>query len=569
MKKVLSALLTLSFAASLSAQVKNYVGIVREKYYPAQEEFLQELASSLKAHGYASYSEYVDAYLKGGFGSGFVYVDKDGTNYVITNRHVVSQAASASIEFENENGSMTKYENLSVVITDDDIDLAVLKFEGNAKPFKSGLTFSSAKLSDGQPVSSAGFPGLGDQPVWQFGKGNVTNASARIKDLIDPSISTVIQHSAQIDGGNSGGPLLVESKAAPTGYEVVGINTWKAAGRDSTNFSIPANLALNLIEKSKKSADEAAVKADRAAKFKAAVTDSANDYTSIVKFISYDYASAKGQEEFEEIIRHGSTKIRNRVLEEFAYDPVEGLRYAIAYSLFDEFSGENADDENLSKIVWAKEHGLFRIASVDDGKKGKKTSASKTSSRTSSKSSASGSKKSSKKKKKGTFEVSFEGLENPYNFAIGGGILPNLGKSEDKVDLGTNYAVYVEFFPGDFGMFGTLIEYENEKIGDDSLNLFGAGLQLRIPLNFNFISICPKADAGFKVAFGDVRDFRIFADAGLVAAFNFGIDYIRPGIEIGLRGASDNLSFKDFSDDDFTLKSADFLAKIFLGIKFD
>lgn len=567
MKKIISALLTLSFAASLSAQVKNYVGIVREKYYPAHEEFLKELAASLKGRGYASYSEYVDAYLKGGFGSGFVYVDKDGTNYVITNRHVVSQAASASIEFENENGSTTKYENLSVVITDDDIDIAILKFEGNAKPFKAGLTLSSAKVTDGQNVCSAGFPGLGDDPVWQFGKGSVTNASARIKDLIDPSISTVIQHSAQIDAGNSGGPLLIESKAAAAGYEVVGINTWKAAGRDSTNFSIPAKLALDLIEKAKKAADENAVKADRAAKFKAALTDSANDYTSIVKFISYDYAAANGENEFDEILRHGSTKIRNRVVAEFAFDPIEGLRYAVAYNLYNDYSGENATEENLSKVVWSKEHGLFRIASVNEDKKSKK-SASKTSSKTSSKSASSGSKKSSKKKK-GTFDVSFEGLENPYNFAIGGGILPNIGKSEDKVDLGTNYAVYAEFFPGDFGMFGTLIEYENEKIGDDSLNLFGAGVQLRIPLNFNFISICPKADAGFKIAFGDVRDFRIFADAGLVAVFNFGIDYIRPGIEIGLRGASDNLTFKDFSGDDFTLKSADFLAKIFLGIKFD
>ena len=157
MKKLLVAAFALFCAVAANAQVKNYVGIVRQKYYPAQEEFLKDLSDSLKRNGYSSYSEYVNDYLKGGFGSGFIYVDKDGTNYVVTNRHVVSQAASASIEFENEDGSTKKYENLSVVITDDDIDLAILRFEGNAKPFKNGLSISSAKLSDGQNVVSAGF----------------------------------------------------------------------------------------------------------------------------------------------------------------------------------------------------------------------------------------------------------------------------------------------------------------------------------------------------------------------------------------------------------------------------
>ncbi|WP_027727561.1 S1C family serine protease [Treponema sp. C6A8] len=567
MKKIISALLTLSFAAALSAQVKNYVGIVREKYYPAHEEFLKELASSLKGRGYASYAEYVDAYLKGGFGSGFVYVDKDGTNYVITNRHVVSQAASASIEFENENGSTTKYENLSVVITDDDIDLAVLKFEANAKPFKSGLTLSSAKVSDGQNVCSAGFPGLGNDPVWQFGKGSVTNATARIKDLIDPSISTVIQHSAQIDAGNSGGPLLIESKAAPTGYEVVGINTWKAAGRDSTNFSIPAKLALDLIEKAKKAADENAVKADRAAKFKAALTDSANDYTSIVKFISYDYAAANGEDEFDEILRHGSTKIRNRVAAEFAFDPIEGLRYAVAYNLYNNYSGENATEENLSKVVWAKEHGLFRISSINEGKKEKK-SASKTSSKSAS-DVKSTSKKSSKKKKKGTFDVSFEGIDNPYYVGIAGGMLFPIGKSEENIDLANSFNIAVEVFPNEFGIFGGVFEYQHTKFGTEDMNLFGAGAAIRVPLSFNFFTLCPTAQAGMKVGFGNIKDFQVFAELGLTTTFNFGIDYFRPGFELGVRGLSDKCTSSDLRGTDFTLKSADFVAKLLIAFTFD
>lgn len=117
------------FAFQATAQIRNYVGIVRGDYSPEMVSFLEEYRDNLKENGYTTYAKYVDAYLKGGFGSGFVYVDSDGTNYIITNRHVVSDSASASIEFEDaETGSKTKYENLSIFATDDDIDIAVLKF---------------------------------------------------------------------------------------------------------------------------------------------------------------------------------------------------------------------------------------------------------------------------------------------------------------------------------------------------------------------------------------------------------------------------------------------------------
>ncbi len=541
MKKLLVAAFALFCAVAANAQVKNYVGIVRQKYYPAQEEFLKDLSDSLKRNGYSSYSEYVNDYLKGGFGSGFIYVDKDGTNYVVTNRHVVSQAASASIEFENEDGSTKKYENLSVVITDDDIDLAILRFEGNAKPFKNGLSISSAKLSDGQNVVSAGFPGLGNDPVWQFGKGSVTNASARIKDLIDPSISTVIQHSAQVDAGNSGGPLLIESKSAVAGYEVVGINTWKAVGRDSTNFSIPAKLALQLIEKSKKASDDGAEKAKRAEKFKQALNDKANDYTSIVKFVSYDLAASDGEEYFNDIMRHGSTKVRNRVAGEFAYNPIEGLRYAVAYNLFENFSGENATEENLSKVEWKKEHGLFRISSTGD-EKNTKASKSKNNKKSSSK------EKKDSKNKVGLPEVSWNGIQKPYTIGISAGGLFPLQDSNDTIDFDPRFDLLVSGFFGDRGMFGPFFEYQHGKFScgpaSESMNIFSGGLTFQVPLDFNFFVISPKVMAGAGFSAGsEVSSASVFAEFGAEAVFNFGIDYIRPGLDLGYR--IEGMTFKN------------------------
>ena len=142
---------------------------------------LNEFKDDLKKDGYSTFSKAISAYIEGGFGSGFVYVDSKGDNYIITNLHVVSQAATCSVEFENQDGTYTKYENLTVLSVDEDLDLAILKFN-DSKPFTKGLSFASKPVTDGMDVWSAGFPGLGNQPMWQLGKGVVTNSTARIKE---------------------------------------------------------------------------------------------------------------------------------------------------------------------------------------------------------------------------------------------------------------------------------------------------------------------------------------------------------------------------------------------------
>ncbi|MCR5725504.1 MAG: serine protease [Treponema sp.] len=555
MRKIFLAAAALLIALPAFSQIKNYVGVVREQYYPAHTEFLKDLSATLKNRGYSSYASYVDAYLQGGFGSGFVYVDKDGTNYVITNRHVVSQAASASIEFENEDGSVTRYENLSVLITDDDIDLAILRFAENANPFKKGLSLYTGPLSDGQDVNSAGFPGLGDEPVWQFGKGSITNAKARIKDLIDPSISTVIQHSAQIDGGNSGGPLLVASKTSPFGYEVAGINTWKAIGRDSTNFSIPARLVLTLLEKSRTAQDEEAAKTARIAKFKTVITESSNDYTALVPFVSYEYASNAGVDYFEKLLRYGATAVRNRVAGEFAGNPIEGLRYAVAYNLHKELSGENATEENLSGVVWQKEHGLYRIASNGEDKKSKKA-----------KNAASRKEPESKKhsSKSGKPDIRFEPLASPYTFALNGGLFVPVSTDEEyKIKQSVNLGG--ECFVGE-GLFGMEISYEGVKAGSESISAFGAGLIARLPLNFTLFCISPKAAAGAKIAFGDPMLFQTYWNIGLVTTFNFGSESLRPGFEVSYQGVSDTMRWLDVDTDEKTTEARGLIVKLTVGL---
>ena len=555
MKKFVTSIFALMLATALSAQIKQYIGIVREKHYPSVDEFLDDLASNLKSRGYSSYADYVGAYREGGFGSGFIYVDKDGTNYVVTNRHVVSQAASASIEFENDDGSMTKFENLSVLITDDDIDLAILSFEGGKNPFKKGLAINSGKLSDGQDVVSAGFPGLAGEPVWQFGKGSITNSAARIRDLIDPSISTVIQHSAQIAAGNSGGPLLIASKTATEGYEVVGVNTWKAAGRDATNFSIPAGLVLKLVEQYKNPEDDSVLKNKRSEKFKTLLTDSNRDYTDLVKFVSYDLAATEGLDCLDDILRHAPTKVTNRVGGEFAYNPIEGLRYAVAYQLYSDLSGENATEENLNKIDWQKEHGLYRISSTGDKKNKKKKSASKSS-------------ESNKKKgeSKGIPEVSFEGFNSPYLLALGGGMVLITDTDKAEAELKKTFDFSLHVFPL-LGFFGGVAEFEKGEYKGKSVTAFGVAPVIRLPLDFHLFCLAPKAEAGIKVGFGNPKCTQFYWAAGLETVFNFGNDWFRPGLEISYRNIINKfISDEGYVSDDVEVKASGIVIKAVIGI---
>ena len=225
-------------------------------------------------------------------------------------------------------------------------------------------------------------------------------------------------------------------------------------------------------------------------------------------------------------------------------------------------SGEGLD-EKLSNLVWEKESGVYRIASVQgsDGEK-KSKAKEKKSGGSSASSKKSGDKKSGDKKSK----VSWQGFEAPYTISIDGGALFPLGKDDAKVDLDAGVVVNLEIVPFDRN-FGGIFEFEHRKVGGESLNIFGVGAVARLPLCFGLFTISPKADAGLKIAFGNVRDFQIFADLGLMTTFDFGSSFFRPGFEVGCRGTTDTLHFSDISSSTVRLRHADFYAKVVLGFK--
>lgn len=164
-------------------------------------------------------------------GSGIIMTE-DG--YIITNAHVVSGASAVSVVFSDNSEEEAK-----VVGQDEKSDLAVLKIE------KTGLTAAEFGNSDnlevGETVIAIGNP-LG---LELFGTAVDGMISAKDREVtIEDRTMTLLQTSAPINEGNSGGPLI------NLYGQVVGINSAKISGTgvEGISFAIPINSAKPVID---------------------------------------------------------------------------------------------------------------------------------------------------------------------------------------------------------------------------------------------------------------------------------------------------------------------------------
>ncbi|MBD5440204.1 MAG: trypsin-like peptidase domain-containing protein [Treponema sp.] len=434
----------------------------------------------------------------------------------------------------------------------------------NNESLKKGLRFSSAPVKDGQEVWSAGFPGLGNEPVWQFGKGVVTNASARIKELIDPSVSVIIQHSAEIDRGNSGGPLLVSTKNNG-GYEVVGINTWKAAYRQNTNFAVPASAVLAFIKNFRQTTSQTEEKnvRDCADQFISILNDGDSDFASLVKMISVEMALDAGTQDFIDVLKFAPTSERNIIAAEFEQFPVEGFRCASAYQMWKKFRPE--EDENALKIVSSKKESdkyKFTFAS-DDGSKSaellwtKENGSWKISSATFNENPVE--KKKEKENVKEKSETKQSSLETPSRFDLSAGLLVCLPEK--------NLGFHLNFDWWQFTYAGFGFMFEHFSFEGKSINIGGVGFTARLPFN-----ISDKMNLGcvgrIGVDAGRYNDWGVlgfFAEAGI--EFLYTGTSAKPGLGITFKYSRQNEWFT-VGDDEVSFHEGFKILKIYAKIAF-
>jgi len=394
-QKILTVILISLFPVILTAQqgasvVRDYVGLINQSYHPSIVSYFEKAKKEYEKHGERDTARAIDAILKGGFGSGFLYSDARGNFYVITNNHVVSQAHSLSITFERVDGTKTKIDNLRIIATDVESDMALLAFPPNVRPLvNQGLTLLTRQIEEGEEVFSAGFPGLGSTPLWQFGNGRISNASARFpKSRTDETLmGPFIQHTAQIDSGNSGGPLLVAMRNAPSGYAVVGINTLKAIYRQAANYAIPLGTLRPFLDNAlnpKPDTFRAALD-DQLTKFTDMINNSKTAvYTDISEYLSAACIGENAEFAFEEMFEKANRTIVRTFIERSREDFIEAMGIAIGWTIENSIrkgttplrasvkevngSGEeynviftiNNSDVNT---VWIREYGNWRIKS--------------------------------------------------------------------------------------------------------------------------------------------------------------------------------------------------------------
>jgi putative serine protease PepD len=169
-------------------------------------------------------------------GSGFV-IDKAG--HIVTNYHVIEGADQIEVSFSNQDTLRAQ-----LVGSDPSTDIAVLRVEASSRSLTPLALGNSGLVHVGDPVVAIGNP---------FGLARTTTAgivsAVQERTITAPNgypIDHVIQTDAQINSGNSGGPLLNDRA------EVIGVNSQIAPAQGSTGnvgigFAVPSNTVKEVV----------------------------------------------------------------------------------------------------------------------------------------------------------------------------------------------------------------------------------------------------------------------------------------------------------------------------------
>lgn len=506
-------------AFAQTSSIRKYVGVINQSYHPSIVDFFEDVKKEMENKGNSDAVKSVDRYLTGPFGTGFVYVNDNGDNYVITNNHVINQAYSLKFTLEKGDGSKTVYEGLKVLAVDEDLDVAVLTFTNNAKPFTAGLAFSIEPVDEGENIFSAGFPGLGGTPIYQFGSGIISNRSTMLPVDIDGEemIGPFIQHTAPVDPGNSGGPLLISRSGTATNYAVVGINTLKGLRRQSANYAIPAGRALEFITKATglEQGDKKAALELRINDFMRDARASGSVYEKIAAYLSNACIADNAEYALSELTSGRFRVAWKNIGDEFENDPVSGMKLAVAwlieYSMRKGGGSISLDRESITAIndstytvtfkvndesvssTWVLEYGIWRISTFGMDVTGDKTLVEK---------------RAAEKKAESD-------LFTDYVFTTQAGvvIMPDMKKyGYNEIGYNAGFRVYLLDW----------INVGSDLTGNGNYNQIHAVLGVSYPIRLGAVAITPFADFSAGLVLAQVKHDNSVFNNSLVPDGGFG-----------------------------------------------
>ncbi len=134
-------------------------------------------------------------------GSGFVY-NYSGQMIVLTNNHVIEDAINIEVTFSNGNTYATSLEGSNPTT-----DVAVLTTNAPQNEYKPLIIVSSSTLKVGDPVIVVGTP-YGLEGSMSNGIISSLNRTITTDQATLTTLTNIIQTTAPLNPGNSGGPLL-------------------------------------------------------------------------------------------------------------------------------------------------------------------------------------------------------------------------------------------------------------------------------------------------------------------------------------------------------------------------
>jgi serine protease Do len=234
--------------------------------------------------------------------------------------------------------------------------------------------------------------------IWQLGRGIVSNAAVRLPDPDDDTkrIGPYIQHTAQVDPGNSGGPLLIQTPGVPTGFAVAGINTVKALGRQAANYSIPMDRVRSFLDASlgPPAGDELTRLNARLASFIEGLAATKAVYAHIADYLSNACVGENMEYAFGELFNKAPRTVQDDIMRAFR-NPVDGMTYAVAWLIENNLRTKSGtisvttdppvpagdgrykitfrvNDKDIDS-EWVNEYGIWRIRTFGDFASGDKT----------------------------------------------------------------------------------------------------------------------------------------------------------------------------------------------------
>jgi len=369
---------------SSAGALRDYVGLINQKYHSGIVAYFEKMKTELEKSGQTDAVKAIDLFLKGATGSGFVIAGNGGKYYAVTNFHVVEQANSFSITFERQDSFKKQYNNLTIIAVDEEADLALLAFPAEDNP-SNALTFVTSRVNEGDEVYAAGFPALGITPIWQFSKGMISNASVSFpRSLYDETLmGPYIQHTAQIDPGNSGGPLLVLQRNTQSGYAVAGVNTLSAVRRQTANYAIPASKVQAFVETALNQKPETYRTAldQRLDAFLKGLGENKAVYPHIAKYLSSACVGENAEFAMSEMYDKGNSSVRRNFIEKCEDGVVGAMGYAVAWTIENSLRVQGGIRASLKEVngsgeeytvvftinnkdvssTWIREYGNWRI----------------------------------------------------------------------------------------------------------------------------------------------------------------------------------------------------------------